>query len=307
MAVVYKARDERFGSAQPVAVKFVRADRVERDLLIQRLRQEVVNQIRLHHENVVPVSDAGEEQGVPYIVLRYVEGGTLHDWLDTHPDMSVPQREELLRQIAAGLDHAHDVGVLHRDIKPSNVLIDARAGGSARALVSDFGLALSIDGSAGERLTAPGWRLGTAEYTAPELWKAGGATKASDVYAFGCLAYEVLTGRPPFQGTTDQVMYGHVTVQPDPPSTYRPECRGAIDAMIAALLRKEPSQRPASASAALGMLASPRSWTALSDQRATLGADRPYAVLLRQTGTHVLAYVAVFGAAFLGRSQHRRA
>jgi len=297
MAIVFEARDERLGDRKRVAIKFVQADRFGRAELVARLREEARNQSYLHHENVALVLDAGEEHGVPYIVLRLVAGSTLHDWLRAHPDAPVSQRLDVLRQVAAGLDYAHEAGVLHRDVKPSNVLIETRPNGTPRAIVSDFGLALRIDAPAAQRITHPGRLVGTPAYTAPELWRGGDATKASDVYAFGCLAYEIFIGRPPFSGTPDQIMHGHLHERPEPPSSAHPECRGPIDQMIASLLSKNPSRRPSSASAALAILPSSRSPTSDVRPSARRGAERPFA-FLRRTGAHVLVFAGLFAAAF---------
>lgn len=296
MAIVFGARDERF--ERRVAVKFVRPTGFGADALVERLRQEARNQGELHHENIAPVLDAGEEQGAAYIVLRLVEGGTLHGWLEAHPNASVAQRLDLLRQVAAGLDYAHSAGVLHRDIKPSNVLIDAGADGSARAVISDFGLARRIDQATAERMTVPGARLGTACYTAPELWQNGNATTASDIYGFGCLAYEILTGRPPFTGVMEQVIHGHLTRMAEPPSRYRPECQGAIDEAITALLNKDPRLRPRTASAALAMIPSEGSAPTVVKEGAASGSAQAARQLLWLTLAHVLVYACAFVGAF---------
>jgi len=297
MAVVYRARDERV--ERRVAVKFVRPGHFEADGLVNRLRQEARNQGELHHENIAPVLDAGEEQGSAYIVLRLIQGGTLHDWLQAHSDASPAERLALLRQIAAGLDYAHSAGVLHRDIKPSNVLIHTGTDGSLQAVISDFGLALRIDRATAERLTAPGAQLGTPSYTAPELWQAGNATPASDIYAFGCLGYEIFADRPPFTGTRDQVMHGHLMRIAEPPSRYRPACEGAIDRTIALLLSKDPSLRPPTASAALDKIASQDVRMAKVGRRAAFGAAEGPVRLLWLTAAHALVYAGVFGAAFV--------
>jgi len=294
MAVVYRARDERV--ERSVAVKFVRPHGFGPDTLVERFRQEAVNQGALHHENIAPVLDAGEEQGMPYIVLRLVEGGTLHGWLKAHPNPSVAQRLDLLRQVATGLDYAHSAGILHRDVKPSNVLIDVRGDGSLRAVISDFGLARRIDEATGQRMTAPGARLGTVYYTAPELWQDGKATTASDIYAFGCLAYEAFAGRPPFTGLTEQVMHGHLKGTVVAPSSYQPECHGVIDEAIAALLNKDPSLRPQTASAALAMI--PGDGSAPTRVKARRASGRAQGTCSGQRfAAHTLFYAVVFSGA----------
>jgi len=300
MGIVYRALDERVGRS--VAVKFVRTAGFGADELVDRLRREARSQGELYHENIAPVLDAGEEQGTPYIVLRLVAGGTLHQWLQAHPTASVQHRLGPLRQVAAGLDHAHVAGFLHRDLKPSNVLIEARPDDSLRAVISDFGLARRIDENTADRMTVPGARLGTDYYTAPELWRDGQATPASDIYAFGCLAYEALAGQPPFTGSREQVMNGHLARNAEPPSSYRPDCRGPIDEMIGALLNKDPSLRPGTASSALAL---PSSGSAAGKVHRPAGSASAAetAQLVGRTLAHAIVYAGVFGSAFaLGRA-----
>jgi serine/threonine-protein kinase len=147
-------------------------------------------------------------------------------------------------------------------------------------------------------MTAPGARLGTAFYTAPELWQDGNATKASDIYAFGCLAYEALTGRPPFMGVTEQVIHGHLTRSAAPPSSYRPECRGSIDAAIAALLNKDPDLRPLTASAALAMIRPDASAATRVQAGAASGAARGTVQPVWPTLAHTVVYAGLFAGAF---------
>ena len=200
------------------------------------------------HPNVITVYDTGEHDGMPFLVLRAMEGGSLADALESRR----PGIEELLRvgsQIAAGLAHAHANGVVHRDVKPDNVWLTS----DGRAALGDFGIARR-DGM--QRLTDEGVLLGTLRYLSPEQIRGDEAGAACDLYALGVTLYELVTGRPPFTASDPrEVLTQHLTRDPVPPSHHEPAVPAALERLILELLAKQPSQRPASAQAVARELA----------------------------------------------------
>jgi serine/threonine-protein kinase len=194
MAVVMLGHDTALD--RRVAVKLL-ADSVRGDReLRERFLREGRFAAQLSHPNVVAVYDSGEEEGQPYIVMEHVEGVTLAEELHRRGPLPAAEVAALGRQACAGLQHAHERGVVHRDVKPQNLLLD-RAG---TLKVADFGIARAGDGSAG--ITQAGTLLGTAAYMAPETVKGEPATPLSDVYSLGAVLYELATGKAPRQVTT---------------------------------------------------------------------------------------------------------
>jgi serine/threonine protein kinase len=185
MATVYLARDEEL--RRPVALKVLADQLPGEDAFRTRFLREARLAGRLSHPNVVQVYDAGETNGRPFIVMEYVAGKTLAECGRLAPDRVV----ELGLQACAGLQHAHDAGLVHRDVKPGNLLL--RDDGVLK--VVDFGIARAAETT---RLTQAGTLLGTAAYLAPEQIAGEDASTASDVYSLGAVLYELLTGRPPF-------------------------------------------------------------------------------------------------------------
>ncbi|TMD25432.1 MAG: serine/threonine protein kinase, partial [Chloroflexi bacterium] len=170
----------------------------------ERFQQEARSVARLKHPNILEVFDFGSEDGIAYLVLELVEGGTLADRLGKPMDLR--DAIDVLEQLAGALDHAHQHGILHRDIKPSNILL--RADGTP--VLADFGLA-KMAGSL-RRLTGSGTVMGTPEYMSPEQAADEPLGPASDLYSFAIVAYEMLTGRVPFQGDTPAAtLLSHVT------------------------------------------------------------------------------------------------
>ncbi len=213
---------------------------------------------RLRHPNIVKVTDSGidgSEDGLPYIVTEFLEGRPLSGVCRDQSPLSLAQALPLLEQIAAAIDAAHEAGVLHRDLKPGNVFVCSESPGSPSVKVLDFGLAKLLagpdrlsDGTSliGEEslpgLTTTGTLMGTPLYMAPELFRQGKASRSSDIYSFGVLAYEILGGKPPFQGTLDEVLAGHLKTEPShlplPLEIWRP---------LRAALQKDPALRPGTA------------------------------------------------------------
>src|SRR5690606_16425379 len=193
----------------------------------------------LSHPNIVPVFEVGMDAGQPYVVFEYVEGRTLAALLHAEGALPMARAVVMMSQILAGMAHVHASGLLHGDIKPSNILIGAN--GIPR--VTDFGISRrALPGSA-ETVNC-----GTVQYMAPECLSAGRADYRSDVFALGLLFYEMLTGKPAFEGGSDySVMYRILNEVPAPPSAFNPRIDRRLDDIVLKALQRDPTQRYADA------------------------------------------------------------
>jgi WD40 repeat protein len=246
MGVVYLARQLPLNRL--VALKMILAGPHAGPEALARLRTEAEAVARLRHPNIVQIHEVGNQDGHPYLALEYVEGNTLADNLAGMPYAPRPAAR-LLETLARAVHHAHERGIVHRDLKPSNVLLTV----DGAPKIADFGLAKHV--GAGECLspgfhTQTGLVMGTPSYMAPE--QAAGRREAVgsaiDVYALGAVLYELLTGRPPFQGETDLDTLLHVQWrEPLPPSRLRPELPRDLETICLKCLQKEPAQRYPSA------------------------------------------------------------
>ena len=221
-------------------------------LNIDRFKREIQLAANLQHPHIVPVLTAGEIDGIPYYTMPFVEGESVRDRISRGP-IPVTDAVNLLRDVARALAYAHEHGVVHRDIKPDNVLL---SGGSAA--VADFGIAkaLAAAGSAprdptaaSAGLTQVGMSIGTPMYMAPEQAAADPNTDhRADIYSFGCLAYELLTGRPPFTDLAPhKLLVAHMTERPDPVASLRADVPRPLADLVMRCLEKDPSARPQSA------------------------------------------------------------
>lgn len=240
-ATVYRAHDTATG--RDVAVKVLSVDLAHDPTLRARFEREARLVAGLGHPAVVPVHGAGEVSGQAYICMDLIDGGSLQTRLEAEGALAPAPATAVLRRVAEALDHAHAAGLVHRDVKPGNILID----GAGDAYLSDFGLArVTADA---ERLTRTGMWVGTLEYMAPEQIRAQRVGPAADLYALAAVAYEALTGRPPFvRGNPADLMQAHLADAPRPASALRPEM-AAADAVLARGLAKEPAERFGSAAA----------------------------------------------------------
>ncbi|HEX6107249.1 MAG TPA: protein kinase [Gemmatimonadales bacterium] len=216
----------------------------------ERFRQEIRFAARLTHPHIVPLLSAGESDGVPWYTMPYLEGTTLRGRLG-RGSLPLPEAVSLLRDVARALAYAHEHGVVHRDIKPENVLL---TGGTA--MVTDFGIAKALTAATGPApggLTSLGVVMGTPAYMAPEQIAGDPAIDhRADLYAFGCLAYEVLTGAAPFAGRPVAALYAaHLTEEPEPLSRHRSDLPPALAGLVMRCLAKEPDDRPRSAAEVL--------------------------------------------------------
>jgi len=268
MGQVYLARDENLQTRR-VAVKTIRPDVLTAEDLqegeaIARFEREARTAASIQHPNVIDVTDFGQSaEGVFFLVMEYVEGESLFQLLRREGTISVARAYELLRQISAGVEAAHDEGILHRDLKPANIFIvqrkkkDGSIAGNDTVKVGDFGLAKIVSQSlAGITSgTGPASRgiLGTPEYMAPEQMQAGAVLDArADVYALGVIAYHMLGGRPPFTGEIMQIFASKLTQDAPPLSTLRSDIPPIVEAAVMRALAREAEGRPASVAAWFG-------------------------------------------------------
>ena len=241
MSEVHRGRDVRLG--RDVAIKVLRADLARDPTFQTRFRREAQNAASLNHPAIVAVYDTGEMFGdgvtLPYIVMEYVDGETLRDIVKREGPMPAKRAMEITADICAALDFSHRHGIIHRDVKPANVML-TRAGA---VKVMDFGIARAVtDGQA--TVTATAAVIGTAQYLSPEQARGEAVDARSDVYATGCVLYELLTGTPPFSGDSPvAVAYQHVREEPRPPSAVHPGVPMDVDAIVLKALNKNPMNR----------------------------------------------------------------
>jgi len=203
----------------------------------ERFFREATTAAKLQHAHIVPVYDYNIEDGVHYIVMRLMTGGTLESHLNSHY-LSLDATDQLLKQLAAALEYAHRRGVVHRDIKPSNTLFDD----DNSAYLADFGIAKLIDVTSGQTSGSTLW--GTWPYMAPELWRSEPASTATDIYALGVLVYKTLTGNAPFEATSPYgFMMQHLYENAPPPQVSRPDLPKAIQYVLETAMAKEAQQR----------------------------------------------------------------
>ncbi|MFB9831859.1 Stk1 family PASTA domain-containing Ser/Thr kinase [Actinoallomurus acaciae] len=245
MAEVYRARDLRLDRV--VAIKTLRSDLARDPTFQARFRREAQSAASLNHPSVIAVYDTGEDMldnnPVPYIVMEYVEGRTLRDVLQEEhriaPDRALQMTDGILR----ALDYSHRGGIVHRDIKPANVMLTT----SGEVKVMDFGIARALADSAAT-MTATAQVIGTAQYLSPEQARGERVDARSDIYSTGCVLFELMTGRPPFQGDSPvAIAYQHVREEPIPPSQLDPSIPQYANAIVMKALTKDANYRYQSA------------------------------------------------------------
>ena len=249
MATVYLAQDLRHD--RKVAVKVLRPE-LAAIIGAERFLSEIKTTANLQHPHILPLFDSGEADSFLFYVMPYVEGETVRDRISREKQLPVADAVRIANEVASALDYAHRHGVIHRDIKPENILLHDN-----RALVADFGIALAASKAGGTRMTETGMCLGTPHYMSPE--QAMGEreiTARSDVYALGCVLYEMLTGDPPFTGSTAQAIVARVvTESPRSLTSQRHTIPPQVEAAVLTALEKLPADRFATAAefaAALG-------------------------------------------------------
>jgi serine/threonine-protein kinase len=236
MGVVYRA--EHLNLRRRAAIKIIAPDLAEASGFRERFNREARIAAALQHPNIVTVYDAGEEDGLLYLAMQYIEGSDLSAVLRAQGRLRPYRALDVCRQVAAALDAAHGQGLIHRDVKPANVLIEGRT-----AFLTDFGLTKRIEGTRTE-LTKAGDVVGTIHYVAPEQIEGGRVDARTDIYSLGCLVYHCLSGELPFARDTDvAVIYAHLSEEPPRLTSVRPELPGGLDAVIAKALEKSPERR----------------------------------------------------------------
>ncbi len=239
MASVYKALDSNLDAL--VALKFIRMDDLPAAQVgrtIKRFRIEARKMAQLSHANIVQVSDFGEYQGMPYLVMPYLPGGTLKDWIGN--PMHWMQVFTLAIPLAEALAYTHRQGIIHRDIKPANILLTE----SGQPMLSDFGIAKIVDQGEVGNLTATGVSIGTPEYMAPEQYTSNQFDNRVDIYALGIILYELVTGRKPFLADTPlAVLIKHARDPLPPPASFVPGLPPSVEGVLVNALAKNPDDR----------------------------------------------------------------
>ena len=245
MALVYLAEDLKHH--RKVAVKVLRPE-LAAALGPERFLREIEIAAGLHHPHILTLYDSGDADGLLYYVMPLVEGESLRECLSREKQLPMDTALQIAREVADALSYAHKRGVIHRDIKPENVLLE-----SGHAVVTDFGIARAITAAGGTRLTETGIAVGTPAYMSPEQASGGPDLDGrSDIYALGCVFYEMLAGEPPFTGPTPQAIVARALTESPRPLQI---VRETVPAAIAAAIRKAMARVPADRFATAGQFA----------------------------------------------------
>jgi len=287
MSRVFLADEHRLG--RKVVVKVLAPD-LAAAMSAERFEREIRLAASLQQANILPVIAAGDLNGLPYYTMPFVEGESLRARLANGP-VPIAQAVDILRDVGKALSYAHERGVVHRDIKPDNVLLSGRT-----AVVADFGIAKAIvaaqEKPAGATLTQFGTAIGTPAYMAPEQAAGDPDTDhRADLYAFGCMAYELLTGAPPFHGLSPhKLIVAHMSELPPPVQELRPDCPPALARLVMQCLAKDPAERPPSADDVLRQLDAVSS---LASSPAMPSGAGGRGLLLPAMGIYAAAFIVV--------------
>lgn len=236
MADVFKGEDTLLG--RPVAVKILHSIFAGDDDFVARFKREAQAAGKLSHPNIVSMYDVGFDQGYHYIVMEYIEGETLKEYITRHERISIDNAVKFTIAIAEGLEHAHAMGIVHCDIKPHNVLITKQG----RIKVTDFGIARAMN--AGTTMMYTNSIMGSAHYLSPEQASGKPVNGSTDIYSLGAVLYEMLTGRVPYEGETPiSVALKHVRERLIPPTRYNPSIPTLLEAAVIKALAKRPEER----------------------------------------------------------------
>jgi serine/threonine protein kinase len=241
MGSVYQAVDSDTG--REVALKVLSPDLASRPIMRERFRREAVHGVKLCHDNIVGIYEFGEFQGTYFLVMEFVQGANLGDYIDRRGPLAPESARQMLIQIANALHHVHMHGLIHRDIKPTNILL-TRKDGQVVAKLADLGL-IRETRDEDFRLTREGQTVGTVDYLAPEQARDSGAADIrSDIYSLGCTLFHMLTGKPPFpDGNLTERIFKHVEVEPPDVRNFSPHVPASMAAMCRRMLAKKPADR----------------------------------------------------------------
>lgn len=236
MGVVHLAHDPLL--ERDVAIKVVSPDLLSEDA-VERFKREARVVAKMDHPGIVPIHDIGEHEGSLYFIMPFVQGTSLRSFLN-EGSLSLGDVIDIGIQVAEALDYSHTQGVVHRDIKPENIMV-ARQDSSVRVRVTDFGLAMA---STENRLTRTGSVVGTMSYLSPEQLSTKTVDVRTDIYSLGVVLYECLTGKPPFSGEVQSVLYRIAHESPDPPRMLGAEIQEELENIIMQCMEKDPAKRP---------------------------------------------------------------
>ena len=268
MGIVYRAREVALD--RDVALKVLALDPVLAPDAYMRFEREAKLAARLDHPHIVPIFAVGQRQNVAFYTMRLVRGGNLEDLIGTGKQLSLDHVVKLLKEVAAALDHAHRQGVVHRDIKPANVLL----GESGHAMVADFGIAKALSNT-DSGATGTGI-IGSPGYMSPEQWRGAEIDGRADQYSLGIVAFEMLTGKRPFETPQVQdLLRMHLSAEMPPLSHFRTGLPEGVDEALRRALAKDPSQRFSTAGAFVDALAGLRSANAGVTQRGPRYVAKP--------------------------------
>jgi len=239
MAIVYKAHCESLDRI--VAIKILKEEYSQDQIFVQSFKTEALAAARLSHPNIVNIFDVDQEGNIHYIVMEYIEGQTLQEVISAEAPLPTDKAVEIAIMICEGIHHAHENGIIHRDIKPHNILITKKG----IVKVADFGIAQAINK---KTLTFARDLVGTVHYISPEQAKGEPVTPATDIYSLGCVLYEMLTGKPPFDAESAiTVALRHIHDEPTPPVVINPAVGSALSTIILKAMEKLPIHRFSSA------------------------------------------------------------
>jgi serine/threonine protein kinase len=260
MGAVFKGRHVKL--KRPVAIKVLHEDLVHEPTMLKRFRREAAIAAKLSHPNVVSVLDVGQTTGGHHVmVMEFAEGPTLTEVMTIAPARR--RVIQLVRQLLLGLDHAHGEGLIHRDLKPDNIIVEIAQDGTELPRIVDFGIAIlrAPDNETPEewaqRLTASGMMLGTPLYMAPEQAQCEPMDHRADLFSLGVIVYEMMAGKPPFEGTSMEIAVANISRDPPPIAQRAPnrEVDPALELYARKLMARRPEHRFATAREALDMLA----------------------------------------------------
>ena len=247
MADVYKGEDTLLG--RPVAIKILHANFASDDEFVSRFKREAQAAGKLNHPNIVNMYDVGYDQDMHYIIMEYVDGETLKEYITRHHRLSIDEAVKITISIGEGLEHAHAMGIVHCDIKPHNVIIT----NTGRVKVTDFGIARAMNSTNTVMYTNS--IMGSAHYLSPEQASGKSVDGNTDIYSLGVVLYEMLTGKVPFEGDTPiAVALKHVREKVIPPTRYNPSIPPLLESVVLKALAKNPADRFESISEMMGDL-----------------------------------------------------